>query len=182
MHHPDAFHVWIGNSETKFEVYTPHRTDLRESRIYTLWGYRHPVPGLERLAELDRELILLRPRKPGKNSVSDWITFAAGDVNFFRKAYEFVDLEISLDDIPLVEMNEDPDEATLPLELAIVKKPKVGPNRIWQVDKQIDSQRRVLQDLEQQRSRLASDEPEEVYFAYRFDQTSEDEARLGLCS
>ncbi|MFV1964629.1 MAG: hypothetical protein ACC628_04345, partial [Pirellulaceae bacterium] len=175
MRHSDAFHAWCDVIRTKLEVYTPLRTDRRDNRFYSLWGYRHPVSGIDQLVEVERELVLLRPKANKKPIVTEWVTFKEGTVNFFRKAYEFTELQIELDELPLVELEEDPSENPVPLELAIIRKPKSGPNRIWQIDQQIDRQRRELQDLEMARSRLAAGEHEEVYFAYRFDQDGERE-------
>jgi hypothetical protein len=169
----EAFHAFCESFPGKLELYTPNRTDRRDSRFYTLFGHRFPVPGLEQLADLDRELVLLRPKNDGR--VTEWITFAAGEVNFFRRAYDFVDLEIALDETPLVELREDVAPVEVPLELALVARPKTGPARLWQIDKQIDRQRRGLLDLERLRATLVAGELDEVYFAYRFEQPDKDQ-------
>ncbi len=57
----------------------------------------------------------------------------------------------------------------------MVRHPRKGRRNLWQLDKQIDRERHVLQDLERNRARVANDEHDEVYFAYCFDQEGIDQ-------
>ena len=175
LKHSDAFHAWCMNQPAKVELYAPTYAGRQHSRFYTSWGYKYPVPGLDRLAELNRELILLRFKDDGKRQSTEWITFDANNVNFFRKAYQFVDLQVSYDSNPLIELEENTENEAVPVELAIVRRAGKKYSHVSQLDRQIDRQRRILQDLEQTRARLAEGEHDEVYFAYRFDQNSDDE-------
>jgi hypothetical protein len=172
----EAFHAFCEGFEGRLEhleLYAPVRGERGDSRFYTRWGYRFPAPGLEQLAELDRELILLRPKGEGKHLATEWITFAEGEINFFRRAYDFVDLELSLDETPLIELHEDVSPPQVPMELAMITRPKSSMIRLWQIDQQIDRQRRALLDLERMRARLAAGQWDEIYFAYRFEQADE---------
>ena len=174
MQRVEAFHAFCESFEGRLELYTPVHGDRRESRFYTLWGYRFPAPGLEQLAELDRELILLRPKGEGKHLATQWITFAAGEINFFRRAYDFVDLELAIEETPLLELHEDVKPPRVPMELAMITRPKTSAIRLWRIDQQIDRQRRALLDLERLRANLAAGKLNEVYFAYRFEQPDEE--------
>ncbi|MCY2987387.1 MAG: hypothetical protein NTY19_05915 [Planctomycetota bacterium] len=174
LQRPAAFLAFCEGYEGHLELYAPVRTDRRESRFYTRWGYRFPVPGLEQLCDLDRELVLLRPKEDGKSKGTEWLAFAAGEVNFFRRAFEFVDVQVTLTETPLVQLQEDVSPPSVPIELALVTRPKTATTRLWQVDKQIDKQRRILLDMERLRANLAAGQLEEVYFAYRFEQPDED--------
>ncbi len=173
----EAFHAFCESFEgrlERLELYAPLRGERGDSRFYTRWGYRFPAPGLEQLGEFDRDLILLRPQADGKRAATEWITFAPGEINFFRRAYDFVDLELSLEETPLVELHEDVTPPQVPMELAMIARPKSSTIRLWQIDQQIDRQRRTLLDLEQHRASLAAGRWDEVYFAYRFEQVDEE--------
>ena len=174
IRYADAFHAWCRDQQTRIEVYVPMYPGVSHPRFYTLWGYRYPVPGLDRLLYQNRELVLLRPTQKDGQDATKWIAFNPENVNFFRKAYEFIDLDLADRTGSLVEVEEDTEKNPVPIELDLIRKPRPGPSGIWQVDKQIDRQRRALQDLEQLRGRLAAGEQEEVYFAYRFDQNGTD--------
>ena len=171
----EAFKAYCEGFAGRPELYRPVRTDRRDSRFYVKWGYRFPVTGIEQLAELDRELVLLRPKTDERSPAAEWITFAAGEVNFFRRAYEFVDLKIALEDVPLLELQENTDPPAVPVELALINKPTTSGMRVGQIDKQIDRQRRVLFDLERLRENLAAGQMNQMYFAYRFEQAGETE-------
>ncbi len=104
MRRADPFHAWCRNTTLRVEAYATSGRSGESSRFYTAWGYRFPVPGLEEFVAENRELVLLRPKSSGE---TQWMAFGKGEVNFFRKLYEFADLEMSLQEQPLVEMEED---------------------------------------------------------------------------
>jgi hypothetical protein len=179
LKHPDAFHAWCACQTRQIEIYAPVHAEQQEARYYVLWGHRYPLAGLDRLLGSDHELVLLRPQSRGRQQWTQWITYAPGDVNFFRKAYEFVDLKLGDVVAPIV-LKEDPSPQRVPMELAFVGRPRTAATRLQEVDQEIDRQRRKLQDLELTRFRLAADKPDGVYFAYRFDQPDEEHLNARL--
>lgn len=159
------------------ELYVPADGGRQEARFYVQLGFEFPAPGLGRLAVPESELVLLRPRE--KTNVPQWLAFAPGQVDFFRKPNELFDVRVALGahDDPatrVTELNEDAARVPIPLEVAVVPRPRQGSNQVWVIDGEIDRQRRVVQELEQQRARLASGGAGDVYFAYRFDQKGTD--------
>jgi len=174
--HPDAFYGWWQQNSEDVEVYTPSEADEEETVYYVLGGYCFPVPGLARLSDLhhERALVLIRPN-PSRGQAPEWIALEGREAEFFWKSYEVVDLEVTRDEQPLVELEADRSEQAVPMELAIVAKPRSALTTLLQIDKEIERERRALRELENKRARLVGGEREELYFAYRFDQASPDE-------
>jgi hypothetical protein len=167
LKHPDALSSWLNQPNANLGVYSPVGGWGSQARFYAPWGYRFPLPGLDRICRLDTELVLLHLtdlRKPPR-----WISFPPGQLNIFRKLHEIVDLEIGHTE-SMLEIEESDIRARVPIELAIVRRPRGGPTRLWQIDRTIDRQRAALGDLEVLRGRIAAGETEESYYAYRFEQ------------
>ena len=173
LRHPDAFQSWGERDGVTAELYLPMTGAHHTSHYYVEWGWRFPVHGLDRLVALDCDLVLLR-RTPDHDA-TEWRVFKTGEVHFFQKPHELLELTIARHDQPLIEMDPDSRERNVPLEVAIVPRSRSALREYWQVDREIDRLRRSLRDLELNRARLVGRERDEVFFAYRFDQSGSTE-------
>jgi hypothetical protein len=168
--HPDAVLSWAAGSKGKVEVFVPYQAEVHAG-FYVRHGYRFPVAGLDTLADVQSELVLLRPTEKG---AAQWVVFAEKQLHFFRKMHEVLGAEVSATESPLLELREGQCANRLPLELALVGDGEGTPLRLWQLDRVIDLQRQKLNELERRRLRLASGKFGDVYFAYRFEQRGAD--------
>lgn len=162
---PSILRGWIYGREQSTELYAPY-TDLQTSdRFYIVDGYRYPTPGLTRLVDLPADLCLLRPE--------GWLQYGGGQIDFFRRPYVAIDLTADLQTRGVQEFERE-EIAAIPVEIQLQDEPNSGQKTLWQVDQEIDRQRRKLRDLEVSRARLVGRSQDDVYFAYRFHQpTSE---------
>lgn len=168
LRHPGAFQSWGQRSGVTAELFVPMSGAHQASQYYVQWGWRYPVPGLDRLVSSDSELTLLR-RPEGQDS-TEWRAFRSGDIHFFQKPNELLELEIARESRSLIEMQADARDRNVPLEVAIVPRSRSALREYWQIDREIDRLRRSLRDLEQNRARLVGRDGDEVFFAYRFNQ------------
>lgn len=168
LRHPGAFQSWGQRSGVTAELFVPMSGAHHASQYYVQWGWRYPVPGLDRLVASDSELTLLR-RPEGQDS-TEWRAFRSGDIHFFQKPNELLELDIARESRSLIEMQPDSKDRNVPLEVAIVPRSRSALREYWQIDREIDRLRRSLRDLEQNRARLVGRDGDEVFFAYRFNQ------------
>jgi archaellum component FlaC len=152
---------WVHSEKKAAELYAPYTDGQTSSRYYVLDGYEYPVPGLTRLANLDAEVCLLRPE--------GWLAFGMDQIDFFRRSHIAIDFEVELKQQTVTEVPRS-EVTAVPLELELMPKPDAGKRSLWQVDQEIDRQRRALRDLEGLRASLLGRTRDDVHFAYRFDQ------------
>ena len=168
----DAFNAWLQKLDERVEVYVPSKS--RSPRFYVKKGFHYPLPGLEQFGGADASLVLIRPMPDSKTLVAQWLQFTQQQIEFFRRPHE-IEGEVKLTQNPApVELTVREGASQVPLEVAIIPSVRSGYNQIVRLDKRIDQQRRVLVDLEHERTRLAG-RAHEVYFAYRFDQSRPDQ-------
>lgn len=167
LRHPGAFQSWSGGDDVTAELYVP-MVSGQQNPYYVQWGFRFPIPGLERFVPSEDGLTLLR-RIPGQTS-TEWRVFRSRDIHFFRKPHDVLNLKTDRDSRSAIEMQPEVEEKNVPLEVAIVPRSRSALQQYWQVDREIDRLRRSLRNLEQNRARLVGRDSDEVYFAYRFEQ------------
>lgn len=153
------------------ELYVPVKSERAIPRFYTQLGWNFPVRGLERLARVDSELVVLRPLHPS-NALdgTQWVRFAPGEANFFRRMAECVDLQLSAAGQEIVNLQEEQQPRPVPLELTLTPRPAGPPTQLVEIDRQIDRHQRLLSELNRARERFTSSDTDEVCFAYCFDQ------------
>lgn len=158
---PALIHGWMYNRQETTELYSPY-TDLQTSeKFYVLDGYRYPTSGLSRLVDIQADLCLLRPQ--------GWLVYGSGQVDFFRRPHVAINLTADLKSRSIQEFARE-DVEPVPVEIHLEDETHSGQKTLWQVDQEIDRQRRRLRDLETVRSRLVGRNQDEVFFAYRFNQ------------
>ncbi len=172
LRHIDALHSWVASEKETLEIYLRSGRTLGNTEFYILADYQFPVPSLDRLLQINAELVLIRPGTESKTP--EWRTFTAGELRFFRKPHEILDLQASFRELPLLEAVAGEPTQAIPLSLAVIPKPRGADRQYWQIDQELDRCRRTLRELEQKRARLVGRDRDEVYFAYRFQQSSED--------
>ena len=178
LRHMDALRSWQALHPRAFEIYSRNGRGVGETEFYVLAGYEFPVPSVERLARLAAGLVLIRPsfNAEGVDSgPAEWRAFDAGDVRFFRKPHEVLNLQVSREERAMIEVAGRTQAQPIPLSLAIIPKPRTAVRQARQIDQEIDRVRRSLRDLEQSRAKLVGRDRDEVYFAYRFNQSSDRE-------
>ncbi|MEK6261917.1 MAG: hypothetical protein AABP62_25240 [Planctomycetota bacterium] len=171
LRHVDALRSWVASEKDTLEIYQRTGRSLGNTEYYILADYQFPVPSPDRLLQIRAEMVLIRPGRESKTP--EWLTFSAGEVRFFRKPHEILDLQASFRERPLLEAAADEPPQPIPLSLAIIPKPRGADRQYWQIDQELDRCRRTLRELEQKRARLVGRDRDEVYFAYRFHQAAE---------
>lgn len=160
-------------------LFGPVRSERAVPKFFVKLGHRYPIQGLERLAQIDSELVLLRPGAQNPQ-LTEWVQLAHGQLNFFRRLSESVDLKLSDEMAEIISLQEDPDPRPVPIELALTPRPQGPPSQLVEIDRQIDRYQRLMSDLNQARERLTTSDTDEVYFAYCFDQPAGESLNPGL--
>lgn len=152
---------WMYGREKTTELYAPYSDRTTSDRFYVQDGYRYPTPGLTRLTNIQADLCLLRPQ--------GWIQYRGGQIDFFTRPHVAAEITADLKSSE-IQVFSRRDIEPIPLEIALEIHAHSGTKTLWQVDQEIDRQRRRLRELETARSKLVGRTQDEVYFAYRFNQ------------
>lgn len=173
LEHPGMVSAWRAPVGTTLQLYLPAEARERKSRVYVQAGWRLSVASVASLIADRRELVLLAPRAASDAFEADlcdarWITFARDSIDFFHPTYDFLRADISGERMPPIEIREAPTPPLTPLHLTLVQA-RGKQQQVWQLGKEIDRQKRLLQELEIEHRRLDDGNTAEVYFAYRFD-------------